>query len=412
MLTRAPRPAHPIDRLAEGSLSLAGSLYARNAAWIGAVAFSLYILLTAVTAIILPDSNWDMLAYLAVAEEGSFETPAALHDYVYGAVKAGVSEGDYRALTDDGGGYRSHMASDPAAFHSMLSMYRVKFLYAEILSTLSQVMSPIAAMRAVQIFSTLLFGAVVLLWLRSADALALAPLVGAVLIMSDFADAVRSSSPDMLCSVLLLGGLLAYVRRREAATAVLLFLAVVVRPDNVVFIGVFAVLLIAFRQWSVGALSAAVASFVAYFAISHWAGHPGWWPHLYFSSVQQQLNMDGFDPAFSVAAYAKAFVNAFVRAITFNTWVGVAILALAGWFVTDRAGFRLDRRAGVLFAALVLAALAKFVVFPIHDTRIYFPSLIPPFLLLAAPLAAFFVAAKAGASRSRAYATVHSGEKP
>ena len=87
--------------------------------------------------------------------------------------------GDYLALTDDGGGYRTRMANDAAAFHSMLPMYRVKFLYAEMLSGLSKVMPPVAAMQAVQVFSALLFGAVVLLWLRSAGALALAPVLAA-----------------------------------------------------------------------------------------------------------------------------------------------------------------------------------------------------------------------------------------
>ena len=58
------------------------------------------------------------------------------------------------------------------------------------------------------------------------------------------------------------------------------------------------------------------------------------------------------------------------------------MLALAGWFAAARAGFRLDRRAGILFAALVFGVLAKFTVFPIHDTRIYFPNLLPPYLLL------------------------------
>src|SRR5262249_52333095 len=180
-----------------------------------------------------------------------------------------------------------------------------------------------------------------------------------------------------LASALLLAGLYAHIYKREGAAALLLTLAVLTRPDNVIFVGVFAVLLLAFRQWSWGALVATVASFASYFAISHWAGHPGWWPHLYFSSIEEQMNMDGFDPAFSVAAYGKAFVNAVVRALTFNTWVGVAVLVLAGWYATDRAGFRLDKRAGLLMAALVLAVLAKFVVFPIHDGRIYCPTLIP-----------------------------------
>jgi hypothetical protein len=392
MLTRSPQPTTGIDRLADRVLSAGSGLYASFAVPIGVALFCAYVLLTAVTAVVLPDANWDMLPYIAAAGEATHPTPEALHAYAYDAVKDAVSPGDYLALTDDGGGLRSHMANDPVGFHSMLPMYRVKFLYVEALSVLSKGMPPVAAMQAIQVFATLLFGAVVLLWLRSARALALAPVLAAVLMVAEFPYAARSNTPDLLASALLLAGLYAHMRKREAATALLVTLAVLVRPDNVIFVGVFAVLLVAFRQWSWGALAATVASFASYFAISHWAGHPGWWPHLYFSSIEEQMNMDGFDPAFSVVAYGKAFVNAVVRSLTFNTWVGVAVLALAGWYATDRAGFRLDKRAGVLMAALVLAVLAKFVVFPIHDGRIYFPNLIPPFLLLAGPLMAMWAA--------------------
>ncbi|MDX8478140.1 hypothetical protein RFN28_06555 [Mesorhizobium sp. VK24D] len=41
----------------------------------------------------------------------------------------------------------------------------------------------------------------------------------------------------------------------------------------------------------------------------------------------------------------------------------------------------------------MLGVLAKFAVFPIHDTRIYFPSLLPSFLLLTAPLMALWASA-------------------
>ena len=68
----------------------------------GAAAFALYILLTAATAWFMPDANWDMLPYLAVAEEGTYPDAQALHDYAYGTVKSGVSAGDYKTLTDDG----------------------------------------------------------------------------------------------------------------------------------------------------------------------------------------------------------------------------------------------------------------------------------------------------------------------
>ena len=100
-------------------------------------------------------------------------------------------------------------------------------------------MPPVAAMHAVQVFSALLFGAIVLLWLRSAGALALAPVLAAVLIVAEFAYAARSNTPDMLASALLLAGLYAHMRRREICDrASCCSLAVMVRPDNVIFVGV------------------------------------------------------------------------------------------------------------------------------------------------------------------------------
>ncbi|TIX20804.1 MAG: hypothetical protein E5V34_14920, partial [Mesorhizobium sp.] len=88
-----------------------------------------------------------------------------------------------------------HMAGNAADFHSLLGMYRVKFLYAEILSTMSSVVSPVEAMRLLQVLSVLLFGAIALLWLRSEGALALAPVVGAVLMIGEFGDAARAATP-------------------------------------------------------------------------------------------------------------------------------------------------------------------------------------------------------------------------
>ncbi|RWC20814.1 MAG: DUF2029 domain-containing protein [Mesorhizobium sp.] len=390
MLTKSPVSTNLLDRLTEAGLAWGEGTYARLAAPVGAAAFALYIVLIAVTTWSIPDANWDMLPYLAIAEEGTYRDVQALHDYAYGTVRDGVSAGDYKALTDDGGGFRSHMAGNAADFHSLLGMYRVKFLYAEILSTMSSVVSPVEAMRLLQVLSVLLFGAIALLWLRSEGALAPAPVVGAVLMIAEFGDAARAATPDLLCSALFLGGLFAYVRGREVAAAILLFLAFMARPDNIVFLAIFAVLLVGFRQKAWGALAGFAASLVAYFAISHWAQHPGWWPHLWFSSIEQHYNMDGFDPPFSAVAYLRAFAASLVRAVSLNSWVGVSVLALAGWYVASRAGFKLDRRAGILFAALVLGVLAKFIVFPIHDTRIYFPNLIPPFLLLAGPFMALW----------------------
>jgi hypothetical protein len=389
--TRSSRASGPLDRLAGSVVVLGTDVYARFAAQIGAIVLALYVALVAAAVVVVPDANWDMLPYIAAAEEANLADPAALHAHAYEAVRAGVTEGEFAALTT-GEGYRVRMAQDPVAFQSMLPMYRVKLLYVEALSVLSNVMQPVAAIRAISVFSTLLFGLVALLWLRSEKALALAPALVATLIVAGFADAARAGAPDMLTSVLMLAGLYAHTRRQEALTAALLFLAFLARPDNIAFLGVFAVLIVLFRQWSWGALAAFAASLAAYVPISHWAGHPGWWPHFWFTNVEPQLTMENFEPAFSIALYLKAFVAGVIKALIRDSWIGVGLLALVGWFVTDRLGLRLDRRAAVLFAALVLGVAAKFVLFPIPDTRVYFPNLIPPFLLLAVPLTVLFSA--------------------
>lgn len=391
------RGAHGIDRLTGRAMAWAIGSYARFAAAIGAALFALYVLLVSATVVVLPDANWDMLAYLAAAEENAYPDPAALHDFAYGALRNGVAAGDYAALVG-GDPYREHMANDPVAFHSMLPMYRVKALYAETVSVLSQVVSPVAAIRTVSVLSTLLFGVLALMWLRAEGALALAPVLAGVMMAAGFAEVARVGSPDMLASALLLGGAFAFRSKREGAAAFFLFLAFLARPDNLIFLAAMTVLLGLARQWSWGVTAAFAASLVVYSPLSHWAGHPGWWPHLYFSSIAQQLDMDGFNPAFSVMLYAKAFVLSAVRAVTFNAWVGIALLALAGWFATERAGIRFGKRAGVLFAALLLGIAGKFVVFPIHDTRIYFPNLIPPFLLLSPLLLAAFAGRRVNAS--------------
>jgi hypothetical protein len=394
MLTRAPIRPNIVERLTLPLFDGLVNIYARHAAALGAAIFALYILATAAIALVRPDANWDMLAYLAVAEEGAITDPQQLHAYAYDTVKAGVSADEYRLLVDDGGGYRTHMAANAKDFVSLLPMYRVKFFYAELLSAMSSIMSPVTAMRVVSAVSVLLFGAGLLLWLRAAGGLALAPLFAGLLMMAEFGPTARASSPDLLCAAFMLGGLLAYVQKKELWAAPLLFLAFLVRPDSIIPLTVLAVLLAAYRVKSIGVWVGFAASLAAYFAISAWAGHPGWWPHLYFSSIEQQLNMDGFDPAFSVMLYAKAFVRTVVFSLWYNSWLGAVIVAAGLWLGLQRAGYSLERRAGVLFAATALGLAAKFVAFPIHDTRIYFPTLIPLFLLLTPPALSMWRAAR------------------
>lgn len=384
-----------LTRFVLAALAFVITYYVRFAALIGAVLFVAYVVISAASVVIQPDENWDMLPYIAMAGESSFGGDAvAVHRFAYDAVKDGVSAGDYQALTT-GDPYREHMAKTPDDFVSMLGMYRVKVLYGVVLKTLFPILSPVQAVKAISIGSTLAFGLFALLWLRHLKALALAPMVMAAMMLIGVGGAARAGTPDMLSAALMLGGMLAYVQKREVTTASLLFLAFLARPDNVIFLCLFALFVVLFNIKARGVLAAFVAAFVAYFVISKWAGHPGWWPHLYFSTVFQQLNMNGFHPDFSIAIYMRTFAKALYLSVIGESWFGFALLSVGLWLVTYVASFRLQLRDGVAFAALALSLAAKFVVFPIHDTRVYLPALLPLLMVLMSALLAFGQAASA-----------------
>ena len=100
-----------LDRLAESALSL-GTASMRPSPPVSACrCLRSTSRWSPLTVVVTPDANWDMLPYLAVAEEGRFPDPAAVHVYVYDAVRAGVTEGEFAALTTTGV-YRVRMAKN------------------------------------------------------------------------------------------------------------------------------------------------------------------------------------------------------------------------------------------------------------------------------------------------------------
>lgn len=367
-----------VEILASTAFTKLSSAYRRHATGIGVAMLGMYVAVTIAMCFLKPQTDWDALAYVAVAVEGRFIDPAALHAYVYGLLESSVKPAEYALLTQ-GTPYRTQMFQDPLGFYSMLGMYRVKFLFVQLTAALSDIMSPLQAIRLISAASALVFVGVSLLWLRSNGTLAFAPVYAAILIVGDFSDMSRIITPDMLFSAVLLAGLYSYMRRMETLTAILLFVSFLVRPDNVIFLGAFALLMVVSRQRSWGVFAAFGVAAATLIPISVAAGQPGWWPHLYFASIEHQNTMVGFHPAFSLGLYFVAIAKQFLLAIS-QAWIGAGVLGLAACLVVESTRPS-DQRTRLLLIAIVAGIVAKFVVFPIFDTRIYFPYVIALFLL-------------------------------
>jgi hypothetical protein len=370
------------QHVTQSALAFLPALYRRHAAALGILGFSIYLLTLMGVSIGQLRIDWDIFPYLAIAAERVHTDPVALHAHAFNVVKTNVSPDRFTVLTQDGG-YRTQMYTDANGFVSMLGMYRVKWLYCELLTALASIMPPFAAIRLISGVSALVFAGVLLRWLQIEKALALAPIFAALLIVLDFSELARAASPDTLFSALLLGGVFAYVRQYEAATAALLFLAFLARPDNLVFLGIFSTLLLVYRQSRWGVLAAFFASAFVFVPLKIATGHPGWWTQVYVTSIELPTTLVEFHPAFSITLYFTALIKQFLLAVTAQTWVGVFVLGLAAWLVIDSLGFALDKSRHVLMQAVVLSTVAKFILLPIYDTRIYFVYVLVVFLILA-----------------------------
>lgn len=373
-MTTIPVPFTLKDRLDRIALSALRGLAHRagsRADTLGALLLLLFAAVVTATAVFFPITEWDVIAYVATVLERTISDPVLLHDQAYQLVREAVQPGRFLVLTADRP-YRVAQFADPAAFHTMLGFYRVKWLYIETIALLSRFMTPVEAIHALAAASAAGVGLTVLAWLALARRLCWAPLAIAALVVAGFGALARLGTPDMFATLFFLVGVVGYLWKREAIVALALFAAFLVRPDHLAFVGVFMVVTLWMGQRSIGAIVAFAAAFAAYWPLTAATGHPSWWVQFWFTNVEYVPTLEGFDPDFSLLVYLKALAQVSVRAMVEDAWPGLAIACIAGWIVLEVRGTGPRPRERALIVALLLTMAAKFVILPMHDTRFNF----------------------------------------
>ncbi|AWC23498.1 hypothetical protein CO731_02970 [Aminobacter sp. MSH1] len=337
-----------------------------------AVAFFAVVCLgISVYALVRPDYNWDMVAYVATALEDRHSDPVELHAETWKLISERASESQLYAL-QQGNPYNLNQWQNPADFQSQLSMYRVKVGYIAILRALEPIAGLVNAAMLLSILPSLALGAFCLYWLAREGALQGAFVLAPLLVLADYAHMTTAVVPDMLVSLVSFVSIYLLLRRRDLAACLLLFASVFLRPDNIIL--VFALLLTAIAfGWRVFPL---LVTFVAALAggmiAAKVGGHPGWWAHFYFSCVQIQNSMANFHPDFSLVDFARGYIRGAVVAVMDNEWPAIFALLLAGWALLGRAGRTRGGRENALVFALTIGTLGKFASFPLPDDRFYF----------------------------------------
>ncbi|MDO9415434.1 hypothetical protein [Pararhizobium sp.] len=333
-----------------------------------------------------PVYSWDTLAYIASSMRGSIPSASDLHAYAYEALRNAAPPEAFAQLAQ-GDAYRTRQFTDPDAFVSMLGMYDVKWLYIVLLQLLTPLTGSYQAGFVINCAAMLLLVTSIGAWLRANGLLAYAPLVVCLIFVLQFPSFGMMHTPDFLTTALLIAGVLALDRGWLIPGSILVFLAVISRPDQLAFAGVLMASAWLWRDRALLGFAVLFALCVAGYAVTGAYSHSvGWWPHLWFSTYHMQDTMTGFSPGFSLRVYLVAFGYNLYRSLFENTWLGVYGLTVGLCiFMYLRGLLAPSRRQVLLFAAMVCIP-AKYAVFPLHDARIYFGLILLALMLAGAEL--------------------------
>ncbi|MEE9374739.1 MAG: hypothetical protein V3V04_00220 [Rhizobiaceae bacterium] len=348
---------------------------------IGLAVFALFVIGLCLINIFKPEYNWDMAAYLASSLQDGSSSAQQLHAQVWGMIQERAPDAQFYKLTA-GNPYNLHNYQHPDAFVSMLPMYDVKVGYIGIIHFLGKILTPVQGAIATSVLSSLAVGAVCWFWMKQQGFSQAAPIVAAILLLCGYFYMGRTVTPDLLVTVFILIGSERFLRGHDWLSIGLFYVAFLIRPDTIVFLFALLLAVLLFNQRKLPALVGFLAAVISYLWITSGTNHPGWWTHFYFSCVEIQNTMIGFNPDFSVLLYLKGIARGAMVSLKDNNWPVVVCLLLFGWAMLQRAGIKTDHRKTLLLCAMILYIAGKFVIFPLPDDRTFMPALLVMAMIL------------------------------
>ncbi len=342
---------------------------------LGLIVFCGFLIVLFAVNLIKPEYNWDMAAYLASALQDDSLSNQALHSKVWELMKANAGDAQYYRLTA-GNPYNLYNFQNPDAFVSMLPMYDVKAGYVGLIKYTGQIIGPVKAVLWISILSSLAVGLICLYWMKRQDFLQAAPIVVAIILLSDYFHMGRIVTPDLLVAAFFLLGCERFLRGKDWWAVGLFFLAFSMRPDIILFLFALLLAMLIFNDRKLPAITGFVAAIGAYLWITTDSSHPGWWVHFYFTNIEIQNTLIGFDPDFTVLTYLKGIGRGVLVSLNQNNWPMMLALMLMAWAYLQKSGIITNRRSTALMVAILLCIGGKFIVFPLPDDRTFMPFIV------------------------------------
>lgn len=335
-----------------------------------------------------PAFNWDGIAYVALALEREAE-PRDAHRLSYAHLMAVAPEERYEELTTSSS-YRAAMALLPEAFAENLRFYRMRYGYVGLLAGGHRLTgaNPYRVSVAIGIAAFLLLAGAAWAWAGHAlsrtgsEEVGWGRLLALPLVLHPGAvEAIALTTPDLLVAALLGWGAYFWVARADRGAAALVFLlAVLCRPDALIFGSAFLAAPAAIAAWAwwrgepvsprtvLAPLGLALGLFLVGFSLTR-IGHAHAWGTVFSHTFLEHAVVPGGE-----APGLLSYLQVVGTAILFlgsglPTRILFCLSAGAVVFLFRRNGVHLPSR---VFAGAALASwCAFFFLFPLPLERFY-----------------------------------------
>ena len=222
--------------------------YANQARLANIMAFS-FLILIAVSLVRHPQYDWDTFAYVAVALRDAGTPADQIHSATFKIMHDFLPPAYWDLLIGQNCSvdpeFRQAVAANGNAFMAQLPFFSVKPLYPALMAALYEVgAGMIASGMAIAAAAYFGFGVLVYVWFRRWMPPMVAFATMALMMVNPYLVAVgRTIWPDMLSALAIASAAFVMIEHRRLAlvSAAILLLAILIRPENILYAGLFLV---------------------------------------------------------------------------------------------------------------------------------------------------------------------------
>jgi len=329
-----------------------------------------------------PGNAWDMLGYMGVIASWRTTDASSIHEEAYSAIR---SKPKYAALVGNDATSEFHrdVAHDSVHFVQQLPFYSIKPLYCIAAAGLHRAgFSLPGALLLISLFSFICYALLAWVWLRKYITESWCTVFSGLLILTPpLFQLGRIGTPDALELLLLVSGLYLLLEHSKAAAGCTLFLvAIWVRPDAVVFVGLLFCVLLFLRIIDVTEWVTFCALALMSYGLIQVCARPYPWGVLFQNSFIGLLAAPG-------DAVVHITPRIYASTMAHNAWALVKSSSITLMFFIGLIGILLHgRRPYRLVTATVLtAAIIHFLLYPSTEIRFYaLPTFFVPLSLVLA----------------------------